>query len=105
MHENTHTVLCSGYHLVTKLTASIYMFVSCLSDPNAPKKPANAFLMFCQEKRLSASQSNHSDKPKVEMSHADLTKQLAKEWNDLEENAKKVTIVIIPLLSYHLLRI
>ncbi|PIK60474.1 hypothetical protein BSL78_02583 [Apostichopus japonicus] len=58
-------------------------------DPNAPKKPANAFLMYCQEKRLSASLANNADKPRAEMSHADLTKQLAKEWNDLEEKDKK----------------
>lgn len=58
-------------------------------DPNAPKKPANAFLMFCQEKRLSASQANKIENRKPEMSHADLTKQLAKQWNDLEEKQKK----------------
>lgn len=76
-----------GYKLLNRNDSSI------VTDPNAPKKPANAFLMYCQEKRLSASLANNADKPRAEMSHADLTKQLAKEWNDLEEKDKKVLLL------------
>ena len=53
-------------------------------DPDAPKKPANAFFMFCQQQRNSM-----HDEPK-DVAHHELTKHLAKEWNTLGAEGKKV---------------
>ncbi|EDO40495.1 predicted protein [Nematostella vectensis] len=57
-------------------------------DPNAPKKPANAFFMFCQQQRT-VMQEDHKDATAV-MGHHELTKSLAKEWNNLLPDEKKV---------------
>lgn len=60
-------------------------------DPNAPKKPANAFFWFCQEKR-----SEVQDKLAREgnVGHHDLTKVLSKMWGDLSNSDKKVSLLI-----------
>ena len=59
-------------------------------DPNAPKKPANAFFMFCQQQR----NAMHEDQrdAAAAMGHHELTKTLAKEWNNLIEDEKKVHV-------------
>lgn len=59
-------------------------------DPNAPKKPANAFFMFCQQQRT-VMQEDQKDSP---MGHHELTKTLAKEWNNLVPEEKKVYYVM-----------
>ena len=56
-------------------------------DPNAPKRPANAFFMYCQQQRTVMQE----DQKDPNMGHHELTKCLAKEWNNLEEDEKKVT--------------
>lgn len=55
-------------------------------DPNAPKKPANAFFWFCQEKR-----SEVQDKLAREgnVGHHDLTKVLSKMWGEVTNSDKK----------------
>ncbi|XP_029182724.1 non-histone protein 10-like [Acropora millepora] len=55
-------------------------------DPNAPKKPANAFFMYCQQQRT-VMQDDQKD-PTV--GHHELTKSLAKEWKSLATDDKKV---------------
>ena len=55
-------------------------------DPNAPKKPANAFFMFCQQQRTVMQE----DQKEATMGHHELTKTLAKEWNNLVPEEKKV---------------
>lgn len=55
-------------------------------DPNAPKKPANAFFMYCQQQRTVM----HEDQKDPTMGHHELTKCLAKEWNNLHVDEKKV---------------
>ena len=55
-------------------------------DPNAPKKPANAFFMYCQQQR-NVMQDDQKD-PSI--GHHELTKSLAKEWNNLATDDKKV---------------
>ena len=57
-------------------------------DPNAPKKPANAFFWFCQEKR-----SEVQDKLAREgnVGHHDLTKVLSKMWGEVPNTDKKVS--------------
>ena len=57
-------------------------------DPNAPKKPANAFFMFCQQQR-NVMQDDQKD-PNI--GHHELTKSLAKEWNNLATTDKKACI-------------
>ena len=56
-------------------------------DPDAPKKPANAFFMFCQQQR----NSMHNDQKESTVGHHELTKHLAKEWNTLAAEGKKVS--------------
>lgn len=58
-------------------------------DPNAPKKPANAFFMYCQQQRT-VMQDDHKD-PSI--GHHELTKSLAKEWNNLATDDKKACVV------------
>ncbi|XP_019642045.1 PREDICTED: FACT complex subunit SSRP1-like isoform X1 [Branchiostoma belcheri] len=57
-------------------------------DPNAPKKPANAFFMFCQQRR-SQVQETYYKEHKEEIGHHELTKRLAKSWNSLSSEDKK----------------
>ena len=56
-------------------------------DPDAPKKPANAFFMFCQQQR----NSMQDDQKDSTVGHHELTKHLAKEWNTLGAEGKKVS--------------
>ena len=53
-------------------------------DPNAPKKPSNAFFMFCQQQRTAIDQKEST------VGHQELTKTLAKEWKNLVPEEKKV---------------
>ncbi|XP_068718582.1 uncharacterized protein [Montipora capricornis] len=55
-------------------------------DPNAPKKPANAFLMYCQQQRTVM----QDDQKDPNIGHHELTKSLAKEWKSLATDDKKV---------------
>lgn len=55
-------------------------------DPNAPKKPANAFFMYCQQQRTVM----QDDQKDPNIGHHELTKSLAKEWNNLATDDKKV---------------
>ena len=55
-------------------------------DPNAPKKPANAFFMYCQQQRTVM----QDDQKDPNIGHHELTKSLAKEWNSLATDDKKV---------------
>ncbi|XP_071943826.1 uncharacterized protein [Antedon mediterranea] len=57
-------------------------------DPNAPKKPANAYLMFCQQARAPV-QEEHQNLDKDDISHQELTKELAKRWNELTTDQKQ----------------
>lgn len=59
-------------------------------DPNAPKKPANAFFMYCQQQRTVM----HDDQKDPNIGHHELTKSLAKEWNNLATDDKKVHEVV-----------
>ena len=55
-------------------------------DPDAPKKPANAFFMFCQQQRSSM----QDDQKDATIGHHELTKHLAREWKTLGAEGKKV---------------
>ncbi|XP_005111350.1 HMG1/2-like protein [Aplysia californica] len=58
-------------------------------DPNAPKKPANAFLMFCTTRRT-AVQEEYFKEHKEEIAHHELTKTLAQQWNALVPEEKRI---------------
>ncbi|XP_063961774.1 uncharacterized protein LOC129270420 [Lytechinus pictus] len=58
-------------------------------DPNAPKKPANAFLMYCQQERQKVQDGEGNGIYSADLSHQDLTRQLAKQWKFLSEEEKK----------------
>jgi len=57
------------------------------SDPNAPKKPSNAFFWFCQAKRADLQEQF---KREVSTGQHDLTKALAKLWSETSLVDKKV---------------
>ncbi len=50
----------------------------------APKKPVNAYLIYCQQTR------NEILNEHPEISHQELTKLLAKSWNQLKPEQKQV---------------
>ncbi|XP_071507808.1 uncharacterized protein [Diadema antillarum] len=58
-------------------------------DPNAPKKPANAFLMYCQQERQKVQDREGNGIYSADISHQELTRQLAKQWKFLSEEEKK----------------
>ena len=57
------------------------------ADPNAPKKPSNAFFWFCQDKRAAL-----QEQVKVEGlgGQHDLTKALARLWSETKTEDKRV---------------
>ncbi|KAL8616535.1 hypothetical protein ACOMHN_036567 [Nucella lapillus] len=58
-------------------------------DPNTPKKPANAFLLFCQQRRPTI-QEDYFKEHKEEMAHHEMTRRLAQQWNNLSQEEKKL---------------
>ncbi|XP_049868897.1 TCF3 fusion partner homolog [Pectinophora gossypiella] len=62
-------------------------------DPNAPKKPCNAFFQFCQEQRpvvvAEASSEMGSEPTKQEV-----TRQLASRWRALTNDEKRVYVAM-----------
>ena len=58
-------------------------------DPNAPKKPSNAFFWFCQEKRAPLQEQFRGEG--MSGQH-DLTKALAKLWSETDTEHKKVML-------------
>lgn len=60
------------------------------ADPNAPKKPSNAFFWFCQEKRAPLQEKFRGEG--MSGQH-DLTKALAKLWSETAAEDKKVCTI------------
>ncbi|XP_065181141.1 transcription factor SOX-4-like [Sycon ciliatum] len=56
-------------------------------DPNAPKKPSNAFFMYSQIQRTAIQEEYHAS---AVTGHHELTKLIAKKWNELPTDEKKV---------------
>lgn len=54
-----------------------------VKDPNAPKKPKNSFMFFCEENRDLVKEKNASFSPK------EVTKKLAETWRDLSDDEKQ----------------
>lgn len=63
-------------------------------DPNAPKRPANPFFQFCQERRsILMGELNSELMPgEPELSKQELTRQLASRWRSLEPIDKQIYI-------------
>ncbi|VVC88989.1 uncharacterized protein LOC126978623 [Leptidea sinapis] len=62
-------------------------------DPNAPKKPCNAFFQFCQEQRpvVFAETTNEMGS---EPTKQEVTRQLASRWRSLSNEDKKVYVAM-----------
>ncbi|CAJ0749273.1 16187_t:CDS:2 [Entrophospora sp. SA101] len=56
-----------------------------VKDPNAPKRPRNAFLIYCQNQREQAREENQNNKE-----FQGVTRILSRKWKDLPENERKV---------------
>lgn len=62
-------------------------------DPNAPKKPCNAFFLFCQEQRpLVVAEAN--SEMGAELSKPEVTRQLASRWRSLSTDEKRVSLCL-----------
>lgn len=62
-------------------------------DPNAPKKPCNAFFQFCQEQRpLVVAEAN--SELGSEPSKQEVTRQLASRWRSLNNEEKRVYVAM-----------
>ena len=71
-------------------TVSVGTFYS--KDPLAPKKPANAFMMFCQTMRQEEFLTKEQEGAGADLSHQELTRQLAQKWNYLGADEKEVAL-------------
>ncbi|RKO84713.1 hypothetical protein BDK51DRAFT_21377, partial [Blyttiomyces helicus] len=59
-------------------------------DPNAPKRPANAFLIFCGLEKDNVRREMQESNTKPEgAEHQNLTKALAAKWRAMNEVDKK----------------
>ncbi|CAH1763649.1 20380_t:CDS:2 [Entrophospora sp. SA101] len=54
-------------------------------DPNAPKRPRNAFLIYCQNQREQAKEENQNNK-----GFQGVTRILSQKWKDLPEDERKI---------------
>ncbi|XP_013199924.1 uncharacterized protein LOC106142633 [Amyelois transitella] len=62
-------------------------------DPNAPKKPCNAFFQFCQEQRpLIIAEAN--TEVGAEPTKQEVTRQLASRWRSLSNEEKRVYVAM-----------
>ncbi|PKK76407.1 HMG-box, partial [Rhizophagus irregularis] len=52
-------------------------------DPNAPKRPRNAFLMYCKSQRDQAREENQNK------GFQDVTRILSQKWKDLPNEEKQ----------------
>ncbi|CAH2036905.1 unnamed protein product, partial [Iphiclides podalirius] len=62
-------------------------------DPNAPKKPCNAFFQFCQEQRPLVVAETTSEMG-TEPSKQEVTRQLASRWRALTNDDKRVYVAM-----------
>ncbi|CAG4937013.1 unnamed protein product [Parnassius apollo] len=62
-------------------------------DPNAPKKPCNAFFQFCQEQRPLVVAETTSELG-TEPTKQEVTRQLASRWRSLTNDEKRVYVAM-----------
>lgn len=58
-----------------------------MKDPNAPRRPTTAYLLFCQQNRDKLRAANPG------MSFLDITKELGQQWTQLDEEERQVSWV------------
>jgi hypothetical protein len=58
--------------------------------PPLPRKPANAFLLFCQQNRESTLEQCGVQLQQQGQAHHELTRMLAKKWKEMASSDKKV---------------
>ncbi|XP_062507416.1 uncharacterized protein LOC134183868 [Corticium candelabrum] len=58
--------------------------------PPVPRKPANAFLIFCQQNRESTQEQCGVQLQQQGQAHHELTRMLAKKWNEMASPDKKI---------------
>ncbi|KAK9766480.1 non-histone protein, variant 2 [Basidiobolus ranarum] len=70
-------------------------------DPNAPKRPSNAFFVFCQLERSKLKEIHH------DASLSELTKMLGQRWKVMTMDEKKVLVYYVEIntISIKLTRI
>jgi len=56
-----------------------------MKDPNAPRHPTSAYLLFCQQKRDKLRLAHPT------MTFLDITKELGQQWTQLEEEERRVS--------------
>lgn len=63
-------------------------------DPNAPKRPPNPFLQFCQEQRalVRNEMTNELQPGAPEITKQELSRKLASKWRELNEENKQVYV-------------
>lgn len=74
--EKANYVPAAGFEVEEKPNKKV-------KDPNAPKKPKNSFMFFCEENRDLAKEKNPSFSPK------EVTKRLAELWRELSDKEKQ----------------
>eukprot|EP01080_Neovahlkampfia_damariscottae_P008135 gene8135-12596_t len=52
-------------------------------DPNAPKRPSNAYFLYCSDNRNSLKEKN------PELKTGQISKKLAAQWNTIDDATKK----------------
>ena len=67
-----------------------------MKDPNAPRRPTTAYLLFCQQNRDKLRSANPG------MSFLDITKELGQQWTQLDEEERQV-IYFIHATKIHIL--
>ena len=65
-----------------------------LKDPNAPRRPTTAYLLFCQQNRDKLRAANPG------MSFLDITKELGQQWTRLDEEERQVNCFYIQVVLY-----
>ena len=67
-----------------------------VKDPNAPRRPTTAYLLFCQQNRDKLRAANPG------MAFLDVTKELGQQWTQLDEEERQVHCYINTIMLYTL---
>lgn len=84
---------CLHTYYIKLITTNIFVNFQPERDPNAPKKPCNAFFQFCQEQRPVVVAEANSDIG-AEPTKQEVTRQLASRWRALTNDEKRASLNI-----------
>ncbi|KAJ2789028.1 non-histone protein, partial [Coemansia guatemalensis] len=79
---SVHNTAANGEHPVTPVGGSTRK-PRAEKDPNAPKRPANAFVLYCQVERPNIKSAG------TELSSSELTRAMGVKWRNLSEDKKQ----------------